>query len=158
MGSGNKSETVPDKGSKSGLLPLFRFTTKKHMPILVSGVLLALAASLTTPALAVLLGNIFGSFTEFGAGGITGHDLVDKITSGCVGLAYLGAASWALNASYFTLFVLFGELQASSARGTLFEQLLKRNLEWFEMQQDGTGAFLSSLQAWVSHFCASQVV
>ena len=144
---GIRSKTTPERTSKSGWLSLFKFTTKKHVPILVSGVLLALAASLTTPALAVLLGNIFDSFTIYGAGGTTGHELVEKITNGCIGLACLGAVSWALNASYFTLFVLFGELQASSARGTLFEQLLKRNLEWFETQQDGTGAFLSSLQA-----------
>lgn len=142
-----KSSAAGTPASKPTWLSLFRFTSKRHIPVFVFGVILAIAASLTTPALAILLGSIFDKFTLFGAGTISGHRLVEKVTSGCFGLACLGAASWALNASYFTLFVLFGELQASSARGKLFEELLKRNLEWFETQPDGTGAFLSSLQA-----------
>lgn len=144
---GSTSEPAATGTSKAGWLSLFRFTTRKHIPILVPGVILAIAASLTAPALAILLGNVFDSFTIFGAGQTSTQSLVQKVTTGCIGLAGLGAASWALNASYYTLFVLFGELQAASARTRLFEQLLKRNLEWFESQQDGTGAFLSSLQA-----------
>lgn len=143
----SKPEPTTAGASKAGWLSLLRFTTKKHIPILASGVVLALAASLTTPALAILLGDIFDSFTVFGAEVISGQSLVQKVTTSCIGLACLGAASWALNASYFILFVLFGELQVASARSRLFEQLLKRNLEWFETQQDGTGALLSSLQA-----------
>lgn len=145
---GVKSSPAPiGTPSNPTWLSLFRFTAKRHLPVLFLGVFLAVAASLTTPAMAVLLGNIFNTFTLFGAGSISGQSLVEKVTSGCVGLACLGAVSWALNASYFTLFIIFGELQASSSRGKLFEELLKRNLEWFETQQDGTGAFLSSLQA-----------
>lgn len=144
-----KYSSVPVDGpaSKPTWLSLFRFTTKRHLPVLILGVFLAVAASLTTPALAILFGKIFNAFTLFGAGSIAGRNLVERVTSDCVGLACLGAVSWALNAGYFTLFILFGELQAASARDRLFGELLKRNLEWFEAQQDGTGALLSSLHA-----------
>lgn len=147
MGVESDCTPVDNPDPKPTWLCLFRFTAKKHLPVLVLGVLLALAAGLSTTALAVLFGKIFNSFTLFGAGTITAELLVNKVTSTCVGLACLGAVNWVLNTGYFTLFILFGELQAASARGRLFEELLKRNLEWFETQQDGTGAFLSSLQA-----------
>ncbi|OJJ40957.1 hypothetical protein ASPWEDRAFT_100010 [Aspergillus wentii DTO 134E9] len=128
-------------------MSLFNFTTKKHIPTLVSGLVFSLAASLSTLVFAILLGKIFNSFMVFGAGEISSQDLIKGITTDCIGLAGLGAAGWVLNAGYFTLFVAFGELQVANARGRVFERLLKRDLQWFQTQQDGTGAFLSSLQA-----------
>lgn len=151
MGKRPKEQpTTVDNSASTGYSSwrsLFEFTKKKHVPTLILGIFLTLAASLVPSVLAVLFGRIFNAYTDFGAGDISGQKLVENVTSGCVGLVSVGAASWVLNGAYFSLFVLFGELQTASARETLFGELLKRNLEWFEMQQDGTGAFLSSLQA-----------
>ncbi|RAL16015.1 ABC transporter ATP-binding protein [Aspergillus homomorphus CBS 101889] len=130
----------------SGWLSLFSFTTAKHAPTLLGGIVVAIIASLPTPAFSILLGQIFNDFTLFGGRAITSHDLIHSTAKYCVRLATLGAISWICNGFYYTLFVIFGELQAANARTELFDGLLKRDQEWFETQQDGTRVYLSSLQ------------
>ncbi|KAJ5811972.1 hypothetical protein N7474_008273 [Penicillium riverlandense] len=126
---------------------LFGFTSKRHLPTLVAGSCFALVASCITPAFAIFLGNIFDSFTSFGAGQSSAQRLQDSIVSNCFGMVGLGVAGWFLNGAYYALFVAFGELQASSIRDNVFIELLKRDVEWFEAQQEGSGAFLSGIQA-----------
>ncbi|PYI22303.1 ABC a-pheromone efflux pump AtrD [Aspergillus violaceofuscus CBS 115571] len=133
-------------GGNAGWLSLFSFTTGKHAPTLIGGVVLALVASLPTPVFSILLGQIFNEFTLFGGQEITNHDLIRTTTKYCVRLAVLGAISWICNGCYYVLFVIFGELQVANARTELFDGLLRRDQEWFETQQDGTRVYLSSLQ------------
>ncbi|GIC91035.1 uncharacterized protein Aud_007476 [Aspergillus udagawae] len=131
-------------------MSLFGFTTKNHLPILSLATVLALLASSVAPIFAILLGDIFNSFTSFGGGDISGDDLLRKVASHGIALSGLGIASWVLNGAYFSLFIVFGELQVSNARTRIFEELLGRDQEWFETQKDGTKAFLSYLQAQIS--------
>ncbi|PYH92900.1 ABC a-pheromone efflux pump AtrD [Aspergillus ellipticus CBS 707.79] len=131
---------------KSGWLPLFSFTTSKHLTILIGGVLFAILSSLATPIFSIILGRIFNSFTLFGGGRITEQDLLRQIKRYSVELIVLGTISWVCNSIYYMLFVIFGELQVANARTKLFKGLLRKNQEWFEMQQDGTRVFLSALQ------------
>ncbi|OOF98005.1 hypothetical protein ASPCADRAFT_164155 [Aspergillus carbonarius ITEM 5010] len=131
---------------KPGWMSLFGFTTTKHLPILIGGILFAIVSSLATPVFSVVLGDIFNSFTLFGGGRLAKEDLSQQISKYSIELLALGAASWACNSAYFILFVIFGELQVADARTKLFEGLLQKNQEWFETQPDGTRVFLSSLQ------------
>lgn len=126
---------------------LFGLTPRAHLLILVPGAVLALLAGCATPALAIFLGNLFDAFTNFGAEKITGNELRAKVVSSCLGMFGLGLAGWLLNGAYFAAFVVFGEMQACSARKKLFTKLLKRDVEWFEARDEGTGAFLSGVQA-----------
>lgn len=126
---------------------LFEFTSNKHLPTLIFGSCFALIASCVTPVLAIFLGNVFDSFTSFGAGQSSAQGLRDSIVSNCFGMVGLGVAGWFLNGAYYALFVAFGELQASEVRGNIFIELLKRDVEWFEAQPEGSGAFLSGIQA-----------
>lgn len=126
---------------------LFNFTSRKHLPILITGSLFALCAGCVTPVLAVLLGNVFEAFTTFGAGQSDAGTLRSTIATNCLGMVGLGAAGWFLNGAYFMIFVAFGEFQASSIRGKVFVELLRRDIEWFEAQREGSGAFLSGIQA-----------
>lgn len=130
---------------------LFNFTSRKHLPILATGSIFALLAGCVTPVLAVLLGNVFDAFTSFGAGQSDAGTLHSKIATNCLGMVGLGAAGWFLNGAYFMIFVAFGEFQASSIRGKVFVELLRRDVEWFEAQREGSGAFLSGIQACVFH-------
>ncbi|OJJ44536.1 hypothetical protein ASPZODRAFT_134616 [Penicilliopsis zonata CBS 506.65] len=123
--------------------------TRKHVPTLLLAVFFALAAGLVPAILAIFLGDMFNSFTSFGAGDISAQSLLGGVTRSCLELLGLGAASWIANGAYYTLFIAFGELQANSARISVFGELLGRDLEWFESHQEGIGAFLSSLQAHV---------
>lgn len=131
-------------------MSLFGFTTTKHLPILIGGILFAIVSSLATPVFSVVLGDIFNSFTLFGGGRLAKEDLSQQISKYSIELLALGAASWACNSAYFILFVIFGELQVADARTKLFEGLLQKNQEWFETQPDGTRVFLSSLQGCVA--------
>lgn len=128
-------------------ISLFNFTTKKHVPTLTLAIVFALGAGITMPAMAVILGSTFDVFTSFTSGTLLGEDLLGKIVKYCIQMVGLGAISWFLSGAYFTLFTAFGELQAGNARSRLFVELLRRDVEWFQLQQDGTGAFLSSVQA-----------
>ncbi|KAF3387677.1 Alpha-factor-transporting ATPase [Penicillium rolfsii] len=135
------TELVP--GWKS----LFCFTTRRHLPTLIIGTILALLAGCVTPVLAIFLGNVFDAFTSFGAGQIAVYELRSKIVASCFGMLGLGAAGWFLNSAYFAVFVAFGELQASKVRSQIFFALIQRDVEWFEAQEEGSGAFLSGIQA-----------
>jgi ATP-binding cassette subfamily B (MDR/TAP) protein 1 len=126
---------------------LFGFTTRRHLPTLILGSIFALVASCVTPVLAIFLGNVFDSFTSFGAGQIDTGGLREKIVRNCVGMIGLGAAGWFLNGVYFALFVAFGEMHASGIRSQVFLELLKRDVEWFEARGEGSGALLSGIQA-----------
>ncbi|KAJ5659416.1 hypothetical protein N7507_005867 [Penicillium longicatenatum] len=126
---------------------LFSFTSRKHLPILLAGSIFALFAGCVTPILAVLLGNVFDAFISYGAGQADAITLRSKIATNCLGMVGLGAAGWFLNGAYFMIFVAFGEFQAASIRQKIFVELLKRDIKWFEAQREGSGAFLSGVQA-----------
>ncbi|KAL2827417.1 P-loop containing nucleoside triphosphate hydrolase protein [Aspergillus cavernicola] len=126
--------------------PLFNFTTRKHVPTLVTGILCTFIASFTVPLFSVLLGQIFNEFTLFGGGDITGPVLIQKVSSYCIQLVALGVLAWFWNGIYFVFFVVFGELQAANARSRLFEGLLKKDQQFFEGQEEGPRTFLGCLQ------------
>lgn len=126
---------------------LFGFTTRKLLPTLAVGAVAALLAGCVTPALAIFLGNVFDLFTTFGAGHIQPDGFMSKIVMNCLGMIGLGAAGWLLNGTYFGIFVAFGEIQAWSIRKMVVVNLLKCDIEWFEAQREGSGAFLSGIQA-----------
>lgn len=131
---------------KSKWLPLFNFTIKKHLVPLLSALFLAIAAGILYPVTAIFLGKLFDAFSNFGAEKTTGDQLLERVVNNCIVLLALGAATWVLNGGYFTLWVAFGELQAKCVRELLFEDMLRKDLEWFEMRKDGMGAFLPRLQ------------
>ncbi|KAI9042605.1 ABC transporter ATP-binding protein [Aspergillus affinis] len=126
---------------------LFNFAAKKHIPLMSLALLMTVAASLVIPVFAIFLGQIFDAFTSLGGGEISSQDLIQKTTKGCIELVILGVIGWFCNGIYFTFFVALGELQVAEARRELFEGLLRRDQEWFENQEVGAKAFLSTLQS-----------
>ncbi|KAJ5810192.1 uncharacterized protein N7503_002410 [Penicillium pulvis] len=144
---GDSEQNEPGPRLETSWKTLFSFTSRKHLPVLITGSIFALFAGCVTPILAVLLGNVFDAFTSFGAGQADADTLRSKIATNCLGMVGLGAAGWFLNGAYFMIFVAFGEFQAASIRRKVFVELLKRDIEWFEAQREGSGAFLSGIQA-----------
>lgn len=142
----------PSKGRRSrrwhaGWTILFSFTDKKQVLTLILGTIFALLAGLVMPVFAFILGDLFNSFMLCGANIISSQTLLEQVVTGCVKLAFLGLASWALNGCYFLFFIVFGEQQAASVRKSVFQSLLEKDIEWFERLEDGTAAFLSCVQA-----------
>lgn len=150
IGDGGDSTNSGTKSSSKGKpswRSLFYFTTRKHLSSLILGSAFALLAGCATTALAIFLGDVFNAFTAFGAGDINSDGLQSKILTGCLGMIGLGSAGWFLNGAYYAAFIAFGEFQASTVRRNVFIELLSRDVEWFEAQQEGSGALLSGIQA-----------
>jgi ATP-binding cassette subfamily B (MDR/TAP) protein 1 len=143
--SDTNKQDIPE--GNPGWKSLFGFTTRRHLPTLIFGSIFALVASCVTPALAVFLGNVFDSFTSFGADQIDAKGLHGQVITSCLGMIGLGVAGWFLNGAYYALFVAFGEMQASVIRSQVFLELLNRDVEWFEAKSEGSGALLSGIQA-----------
>lgn len=126
--------------------PLSDFTTRKHVPTLVAAIISCFIASFMMPLFSIILGSIFDEFTYFGAGDITSQELLKRVSDFCLQFLALGALGWFWNAVYFVLFVVYGELQAASARSRLFEGLLEKDQRFFEEHEEGTRTFLGYLQ------------
>lgn len=125
---------------------LFAFTTKLHILPLAIALVLAVISGIIIPALALFLGRLFDSFTDFGTGKINGNSLTDQISTGALYLVALGSCSWLLNGSFFTFWLLFGELQAKGARSRLFSGMLHKQISWFDSHKAGVGSLLPRIQ------------
>ena len=148
QGAENKSnKSKPKKQTKPGWKSLFYFSNRRHIPIIIAGSVFALLAGCVTTALAIFLGDVFNAFTAFGDGDIEYDGLHSKILSGALGMIALGAAGRFLNGVYYAAFMIFGEFQASTVQREIFIELLSRDVEWFEAQEEGSGALLSRIQA-----------
>ncbi len=124
---------------------LFNFTSKRDAFPFLLALSLSVAAGIIGPALAIFLGNIFDLFTSFGAGEISGSDLLKKVSTYAIILAGLGAASGLLHMSYFILWLVFGELQAKHVRERLFDGMLEKDMSWYDLRTDGIDTLISRL-------------
>ena len=131
---------------------LFNFTTRKHTMTLTLGMAFALPASVVMPIFTVILGDEFEMLADLTFGKVSPDGFIRSVKQRCTELVVLGGVSWILNSAYTALFTAFGEQQATSARDTLFLQLMKRDLEWFDVQKDGTAPFLAAAQRYVFFF------
>lgn len=125
---------------------LFNFTSKAHILPLILALTLSVASGIVVPALAIFLGDIFDFFTQYGGDEISGPDLVHKVSRYGIYLVGLGCASGVLNAFYFMLWLVFGELQAKTAREKLFNGMLEKEMEWYDMRKAGIDTLITRLQ------------
>ena len=125
---------------------LFYFTSTAHVFPLVIALILSIASGIVIPALAIFLGKIFDTFSDFGAGTISGSDLTRQTSLNALYLLGLGTASWLLNGSYFMFWLLFGELQAKNVREKLFDGMLQKDMEWYDTRKSGVSAMVPRLQ------------
>jgi ATP-binding cassette subfamily B (MDR/TAP) protein 1 len=93
-----------------------------------------------------MYGRVFGAYSDYGAGKTNGDELLSEITRLCVIMTGIAAASWVLNSVFFFLFLLFGELQAKSARTRIFDVLIRKDITWYDMRESGIAAFLPTIQ------------
>ena len=134
----------------SGWRVLFHFMVPSHTPILLLALISTLVSGILVPILAILFGKIFGTFTTYGGGSIDGHTLRENTTVYAIGVVCLGAATWVANGIYCMAWMTFGALQAREVRKRLFQDLLHKQVEWYETHTSGIGALLPRLQTSVS--------
>jgi ATP-binding cassette, subfamily B (MDR/TAP), member 1 len=125
---------------------LFVFTTRKHTLTIIVALISTIASSLLKPAAAIFFGNIFSSMTRYGAGTISIQVAVQQISKWCVALTALGVAAWLAEGVFLLSWMIFGELQAKSMREQIFTGMLDKNMEWYDLRNDGIGTLLIRIQ------------
>jgi ATP-binding cassette subfamily B (MDR/TAP) protein 1 len=127
---------------------LFNFTDRTHLFILTPALALSALSGVLLPAVAIFMGKYFDALAKYGAGTISDHELFQRVLLSTYGLIGVGVATWLLKGGHFTLWLIFGEMQAKNVRDNLFQSLLLKDLEWFEMRSSGVGSLLSRLQTY----------
>ena len=126
---------------------LFNFTSKTHSVTLVLALITSVVSGMIVPALALFFGKIFNYFTSFGGNQISGLDLKQDVSSYACYLFGLGCASGLLNACFYMLWMIFGELQAKGAREKLFNGMIEKEMEWYDRRTAGISTHSSRLQS-----------
>lgn len=142
----NQPDDEQDHAAQVGWKALFGFTTTSHIAVLISALASTAAAAAILPIFSIIYGRIFGAYSDYGAGKTDGDELLSEITRLCVKMTGIAAASWVLNSVFFFLFLLFGELQAKSARTRIFDVLIQKDVAWYDMRDSGIAAFLPTIQ------------
>lgn len=145
-------DVVSDKASpaKAQWKFLVYFTAKRHLVPLVLACACSLICGIMVPVLAVLLGVVFNELASFGSESISNVEILHNVSVYSLYLVALGSATWAAHTVHFGLWVSCGQLQAKTARETLFDALLRADLEWFETTEDGVAALLPRIQTYVT--------
>ena len=125
---------------------LLYFTSVSHIAPFALALFFSISAGFIIPIMSIYTGKIFDRFSDFGAGHLTGREFVSKVYIDSMALCVLGGASGALNGAFYTTWLVFGELQARTSRERLFNGLLEKELEWYDMRISGAGALISRLQ------------
>lgn len=136
----------PDSETSTTWKDLYAFTTKAHLLALVPGLLFAICAGILEPVIPIFLGKFFDAFADFGAGKISSDKLMDQTLTSVYALLGVGCGTWILKGGMFATWLAFGEMQAKSAREELFQCLLYKDIEWFEIGDTSVEAMLTTLQ------------
>lgn len=72
--------------------------------------------------------------------------MVKKVAVNCIAIVGVGAGSWVLNGGFFMFWLVFGELQAKIVRDKLFDGLMQKDMEWYDLRKNGIGALILRLQ------------
>lgn len=137
---------VEEQAQQAEWKALFNFTTRAHVFPLAIGLSLSIASGVVIPALAYFLGKIFDIFSSYATGSISGSDLTSRVSTSAIELVGLGSISWLLNGGFFMFWLSFGELQAKAVRNKLFDGMLQKDMEWYDMRKAGVNAMIPRLQ------------
>ena len=127
---------------------LFAFTTREHWFPLALAILFAILSSLLKPASAILFGKLFSTLVKYGAGRIDLQDALKEVSWWCIALTALGFVAWLADGIYLSQWMRFGELQAKSVREQMFAGLLDKNMEWYDLREDGIDALVVRIQTY----------
>lgn len=131
---------------KSSWIMLFSFTKWSHVWTLITALTSASLVAGIKTVLAVLLGKVFDVFADFGAGTQSASTTISHISTLCLVLFGLGAGNWFANTLFLATWIVFGELQAASARLELYDNLLLREMSWFDSLDQGIASLMTRIQ------------
>jgi len=137
----NHGSDVPPSWSS-----LFAFTTKEHSAPLSVALITTFFSALLKPTAAIFFGKIFDVLIKFGLGQLDGHDTLHGVSLWCVALVSLGGIALLVETVFFSSWLIFGELQAKSLREKMFIGMLDKEMEWYDVREDGMGSLLIRIQ------------
>ncbi|KAI1770312.1 P-loop containing nucleoside triphosphate hydrolase protein [Hypoxylon cercidicola] len=138
--------TDPKRQQQPSTKHLFTFTTRQHYGSLTVGLISSLFSGALRTSLSILIGKIFGVVADFGSGRLSGPDALAQISSWCTILTLAGGAGWLVNFTLTFSWSIFGELQVENIRRMTFCALLKKDMSWFDRQENGIASLLVTTQ------------
>ena len=131
---------------KASWRSLFAFTTRRHTGSIVFAALATIGAGILKPISAIFYGNIFSALAKFGAGALNGQETLQQISKWCIALVAVGGGAWLFEGALLSTWMIFGELQAKSVREQMFTGMLEKDMEWYDLREDGIGSLLIRIQ------------
>lgn len=125
---------------------LLYFTSASHILPLFFALFFSISAGFVIPLMSIYMGKIFDRFSDFGAGHLGGKELVEGVYSNSLVLCGLGGASGVLNGAFYGSWLIFGELQAKSAREQIFDGMLAKDLSWYDRHDSKVEALVLRIQ------------
>ncbi|EXJ81375.1 hypothetical protein A1O3_07666 [Capronia epimyces CBS 606.96] len=138
---------APVKAAQPGR-PIFFYTSKPHIFILLFAVIVSAAAGLLQPAMAIIFGRYFQVFSDYASGKIDGPALMERSLSSIYALLGIGLCTFFLKGGLLASWLVFGEMQAKGVREQLFQALLDREIEWYDERTIGVGTLLARMQTY----------
>lgn len=137
---------------------LFNFTTNEHRGHLCISIALVIASGLLEPCFAILLGDVFNQFTEFGARRVENAIFEGQIARLSKHIALLGLGTWLVDWLFLSGWLVFGELQALVARTRIYHGLIQKPMVWYDARRPGMTAPAPRLQSYVDQSKDSKTV
>ncbi|KAH6672406.1 ABC transporter-like protein [Halenospora varia] len=135
-----------DYEEKSSWRSLFAFTQRQHSGSLFIAIIFGIIAGFPQPVAAIFYGRIFSDMAKFGAGNATGAETLKSISLWCITLTAIGAATWLVQGIALLAEMIFGELQAKNVRKKMFEGMVDKEMEWYDLRKDGIASLLTRIQ------------
>jgi ATP-binding cassette subfamily B (MDR/TAP) protein 1 len=135
-----------DDDTPATLKSLLSFVERNDTLLIISALVLAALAGAIKPIVAIFLGKIFEDLTSYGAAQLSAPELISKVSTCCIALTALGLASWLINGTFFFAWIFIGERHAVNARKGLFISMLNKEMQWYDLRQDGIGSLLIRIQ------------
>lgn len=138
---------VKETNQRATAKSLFAFTNKGHYFILIPALVLTILAGAIKPTITIFLGYIFDDLVRFSVGDETGGELRQNVSLWCIALTAVGVATMLANGGFFSLWLVFGEMQAQNVRDKAFLGMLEKEPEWYDIQAEGIGSLLVRIQS-----------
>ena len=139
-------ENVRHNEAKPSWHSLFAFTTRQHSVLIASALATTILAGLIRPIAAIIFGKLWNALTVYGSGGLDAKEMLHQVSMWCTALIVLGAGTWIVEGIFFALWLIFGELQVRSVRQIMFSGMRDKNMEWYDLREDGIASLLNRIE------------
>lgn len=140
--SSTKSATEEKENSEKtqARSSIFLFASKSDLPFYFVGVLASVIAAAGSPIQTYLYGKLFGELNRFSAGIITGGEFLDRARLLCGAVVAVGGGRMFFTWAGVAAWMMAGERQQLRARRAIFSRLLRRQVAWFDIQDNLMGS------------------